>query len=1058
MSTEGTECRRGAQAYSCTSALGSKPAFARLLVAGGVRVFGGLLVVVGLLASVLVAVALSGGGVSAQTTTSLPINAGGVSIGITVQWDPIGNCDQPGSANAISAGGDYTISSLRLDCSWTVQFTATAGCLVLVQPRKEDDSTFKNVDGEDIEFFQRIALVSQAGSDRLHLDHPEVVGSETEVHSLELSRDESNALTCPFQMLMPDPSFTISVPDRDINGDNDNDFIGASFSVSYYGGNQRGCSGHDPNRNVQDPQVGSQNVTVTVDDSGNAMATGPTVLQYSFNDLYGQTFYHIGEPGNKDDQVHRCSYAITWPPEVAFSQASASLVLVPTGATAAVGGEPSVTMASATYEALPNINLRNTTSGSDSSDMVRAGFTPVDNCVAEHGPSSTVDIPSGSAVRQLGALSVECDWELSWWNVGDASSGFYCDVDASVIGVNESVIGDVLSVNSELVLRGDVSERVLRYGSGDGEVVVRVDFEVSDAGCTEAIMPSVSIMTPDVPAGEESLSAGAQIELVFSPTDNSHSDCGALDSPYVAGAERAILYTVQVNGDVTQTATDGGDIELTSRLPFHINTQERCVYDVVFQEVTEELVGGGGVLYLVESSPATVGDDTGLLTPQVSAVYSYEPPSSLPSVGLRNRHVLVAGESGNDRFEQVRVVVSPLSGCVAGARSPIGSGEYILDAQGDDEITGLLSTSCNWRVSFSHVAGACQVSAQVRNSIEGEIGDAVTSGSLTLSGIGGQTGLLYEGQEGGTVVSGNAAFIDFDISADTCASVFSPSASIVVPVAPVDDFGVNVYSGVEIVASYVSSRAGCTSGSGAEAVYVVADDGSVDLRGGERAPILVHQALTDLGKSVASNRCVYDVKFTEEAGSLRLAPGATESVVGGDEVVADSDVEVSAVYEVALVNIVVSSALPSDRLYTTKERVGFSVDVLPPCGGTLAFLPGGLASQGRYAEVQAFPGVVFVFSPEVNILLNSARVYTMPAYADAKGEVPCSAQVTQVEVPEGCVPVSGSSQTKTYTGESNTLDFRFEHDCNGDSTTTATTPPTPGGGASTGPEQEKPAG
>lgn len=415
-----------------------------------------------------------------------------------------------------------------------------------------------------------------------------------------------------------------------------------------------------------------------------------------------------------------------------------------------------------------------------------------------------------------------------------------------------------------------------------------------------------------------------------------------------------------------------------------------------------------------------------------------------PNVILENVHMLSTGESADSQSEQVRVSFVPLSGCDAGARIP-SQNSYVLDA-GSQELTGFLSTNCNWQVNFVHAAGVCPVTATVKDLDDDPIGSDV-SGKLTLSGVSSGTALRYFDQ--------NVESLEFDISDTGCASSFSPEATITVPATPVSANGNNGFAGLEITVNYDSEKNGCTAE--ASATYVVGEDGTVDLASDETTPTLIHQALTDLGKTpVSENRCNYDVSFTNEVGSLRIASGATREVNGGSEATPDDDVGVTASYAFIMVDVEVSVNFPSDRVYSTEDKVSVSVTLLSPCGSVFAFFPSGLSARGNLASVQALPGPQVVYGSKVNrVLVGEPRVYTVPAYADTRGMSPCTVRVTETEVPESCETTTDRRATQSYTVGARRLSFSFDHTCGSDSTATGT-PPAPPSTDTAGPQPDRP--
>lgn len=603
-----------------------------------------------------------------------------------------------------------------------------------------------------------------------------------------------------------------------------------------------------------------------------------------------------------------------------------------------------------------------------------------------------------------------------------------------------------------------------RYGDETSAGVGRISFQplIGQTQCETVYDPRIDITIPSTTqSGGASAYSGHEFTINYEPVGNAHPDCAARDARYVfnddgdtvlMGLAPALLHLPFEF--LIRNLGIGLDVENREELV----KEGICSYTARFPN---RITGSGSTNALALSFiPLPVGTVTldnqfpaEDLTPTVTATYVVAETatnqegtafSSITNITLRNVHILEDTETADSLSAQVRVNVVPVNECDPGKRGP-SKEVYELGGAGDFDITGILSTSCNWEVRFSHATGLCAVSATLltigggpipldENVAERIMNDA----SLILNSVGGASGLTFND----LIVTG----IDFDIE-NTCASSFVPEATIELS----DDAGpARDYAGLLFTVTYTSSRANCTAS--ASATYTLSNTGeSIFATAGSTAPRLIHQAFADLDKPVSRNRCEYDVSYTPEVGALRVLSTATSTIHGGGEEFPETP-EVSLAYGIALVDIVVVTTFPVDRIFTTQERVSFEVQSvgIGSCAGLRGLLPSILTSAGNFVYAQALPGSTIVHSQDVNqILVGQDRTFTARAYADARGTVPCTVQVTELSAPESC-PATTSVQSEQYSPGTTVMRFEFVHSCDGDSAgggaSTPPTPPSPGSG------------
>ena len=373
----------------------------------------------------------------------------------------------------------------------------------------------------------------------------------------------------------------------------------------------------------------------------------------------------------------------------------------------------------------------------------------------------------------------------------------------------------------------------------------------------------------------------------------------------------------------------------------------------------------------------------------------------------------------------------------------------------------IVDRNCNYSVTFGHTTNRCVTTATI--VLSDGAGTVIALGNpvmptITLVGLpnGLQTTLetVTSFQNRAAAIASNSpppaavnatgfvTSISFSVDAASttqCATTFAPVANINLP----DVTPANGYQGLEFEATFTTNRQGqlaalCTSGT---STYVVDSSGDVvpktDSNNQPMVAQLVDRTLADLS---GTGRCTYTVSFTPEVGSLWLARTggrvdpptypATRSDISS-EVTGTTNV-VAITYTTITVPIVVRSTFPEDEVFTTDDRVAYTVSINSPCGGYLGVLPRGIGNQGDSASAQVFPGTVLVYGSALRAItqgVTDQRAYSVSAYADPLGTRVCSVTVTEDSGPDRCSPVGEASQSQTYSAGDTSLAFEFTHTC-----------------------------
>lgn len=444
----------------------------------------------------------------------------------------------------------------------------------------------------------------------------------------------------------------------------------------------------------------------------------------------------------------------------------------------------------------------------------------------------------------------------------------------------------------------------------------------------------------------------------------------------------------------------------------------------------------------------------GLLGSVLALVASSTNPASgqtTAPITLRNTQVRAASATNPIAEDQVRVSVVPLQGCTPRTGGALNN--RILQPSGTtgDILVVSLDTNCSWQITFAQVANTCVTTGLVNDNSDTNDANTAVNGNpiqptILINGLGAGGGLRYTGSadhDGNPatprqpVTAITPTKIDFSINSNACATRFTPVATINIP-APAAS-----YRGLEFVATFTTNRQGqlaalCASGT---STYVIDSAGMVvPKRDSNNRPMTASLIDRTLGDLAGTGRCTYTASFTPEVGSLWLARAAGRITpptyssgrtdISGETIGTTNTVSVS--YSKISVPIVVRSTFPQDEVFTTEDRVDYTVSINSPCGGYLGVLPAGLGNQGDSASAQVFPGTVIVYGNQLQVItqgVTAMRSYRVDAYADALGTRVCSVTVTEDSGPERCSVVGGPSQQDTYAAGKTALAFEFTHIC-----------------------------
>ena len=461
----------------------------------------------------------------------------------------------------------------------------------------------------------------------------------------------------------------------------------------------------------------------------------------------------------------------------------------------------------------------------------------------------------------------------------------------------------------------------------------------------------------------------------------------------------------------------------------------------------------------------------GLLGSVLALVASTSSPASgqQASITLQNTSTSAAAARGLPAAAtSISVTVQTVNNCNPGARAPLSGGSYSLPIAvadgnaGATEITGLISTQCNWEVSYSNLV--CEVSVTVKDTSGSDIGAAITNGRpIVLSGTGATNMLQYNATAVGSIefsanIAGTGGLLQQSSSTtpgQRCTSSFASGMTAT---------GITAaHVGLQITATYTSNTAGCTGGSlvnrvtraGGLEFVSAAPARAQGLSGALNAVSLFSETVAQKATpatAASGDRCIYNVAFTDTVGNLRVARTAFGTVDGskttnmvdgittagtavttnaGSSATDTIPMNATVAYETYTIPVAVTATFPSDEVFTTEDTVQYAINVDAPCGGFLSVIPSGFGTQGDSATSQVFPGTVTVYGAALGTILNpgSGRTFSVRAFADAQGTRPCSVTVTEQSGPERCTPVGGATQRDTVTAGALALTFDFTHTC-----------------------------
>ena len=424
-------------------------------------------------------------------------------------------------------------------------------------------------------------------------------------------------------------------------------------------------------------------------------------------------------------------------------------------------------------------------------------------------------------------------------------------------------------------------------------------------------------------------------------------------------------------------------------------------------------------------------------------------PQALPSQPLT--------EAQQTLLSSITVTVTPIGGCDPGNLAPANNGVFSLPGKTRNSdpnsvaSTGLLNPRCSWTVTASNPGNSCavQITADDDNDPSSNISLSVT-GSLVLAGLN-QGRLVVPSAPTRGVTNIRVTLLRTD-----CVTTFAAGVSITVP--GTGSNGVSAYAGTEFTVAYSSTQTGCAA-SGTDTFVVgrtltssTPPAATVARKAGTTQPRLVSQTRAEAAKGASGTFCQYTADVTPalpentNLGRSSLAvnesiDGATATRVvngmlsGGADVLDPSPTKVYTVvaaYTAITVKIKVTTVFPSDEVFTTADRVDYTIGINAPCGGYLNLLPSGFGSQGDSASSQVFPGATLVYGEDLRPLtvgVTDTRTYRVDAYADTRGSRVCSVTVSERNGPDRCSVVGGESQTMSYSAGATELAFEFNHTC-----------------------------
>ena len=422
----------------------------------------------------------------------------------------------------------------------------------------------------------------------------------------------------------------------------------------------------------------------------------------------------------------------------------------------------------------------------------------------------------------------------------------------------------------------------------------------------------------------------------------------------------------------------------------------------------------------------------GLLGSVVAVAASVTSPASAQATQVVRPLTLVNGHQAGPAANPVQtivVTVRTLSGCNNPGGGLAGSPLTLTDGSvgatftlspGSAVSAGQLSANCNWSITYVNSLGNCRVAAAPRATSSSANLVSPVTGGITLNG---NTRVLqYNGQQ--------AEAVAFTVTSDCASLMTGPSVTVTVPDTKVNNR--NVYAGFKFdvrISRKTGPSTGCTPDM-AVALTIPANTNTVTV------PIrnLVERPLD------ARSDCTYEAEFPDEVGSLSVVTTVDSNYdndISKTNANAGVNPTATATYEKTRAAISIVTEYPEDEEFTTNDKVDYFINVANPCGGYISAIPVQFGSQGRVATTQVFPGSITVYDVlQVPVLVNGEQErgqFTIDAYADVAGNMPCTVTVTEKNGPERCASEGGASKEVTYSrGE--TFSFNFTHTCDSSAT------------------------
>lgn len=655
-----------------------------------------------------------------------------------------------------------------------------------------------------------------------------------EVGASSLVSAESSSVLANYVMVTTfAPDVRISVPQTDADADGVNDFTGTDFWVYFQipAGSDVRCMGVDGNASTSGPsRVG---LYVVSDDGSVGLREddpGPVLVNMP--------------PGASS----RCEYQVSFP---SFSSVSLSGGFVPepggqylgleSGATESVSAVSS--LASASYVVAPTFE-----------PDVRISVPQQDT--DNNGVNDFAGSKFWVSFDRMPGASVKCSGFYGYNSSNSSSiSYWYVVADDGSVGLQFESSGPVLvdvPVGESGRCRYEVSfpNPVRVSGSSHlgltsaSNVLVSAMSGVAFASYTTAstFESNVRISVPQVDANTDGKNdfAGITFQVNFQKTVDSHSKCTSRDT---------VVYKIANDGSVGLRYIPSGPV----LVDVPVGESSPCKYKVSFPNA----VAATGDMHLGLESGASelVSASSKIALAGYSVVNTFIPTVmiSVPMIDINNDGV-------NDFASTEFLVVFRRT---LGSASRCTSRVSVWYAVANDGSVGLRMNSSEPSLVDMPVGESS--SCEYRPSFPG------------LKLVSGGKGLLLE--SGATVsVSAMSMLASANYEAVT---VFEPQVTVEVPQLDIDGDGVNDFAGTEFRVSFrkkEGSDARCTSFDSVR--LVVANDGSVGLRGNESQPVLVDM-LSDV-----SIGCDYSVSFSNRvqlsfSEFLVLESGGTESVNAG---------------------------------------------------------------------------------------------------------------------------------------------------------------------------------